>query len=161
MYLSLIGQCTDFVAYLTLMRKTELSLFFHMTYFNLESKNESSNKICCFCEWANVLCLLTRLNATQQERHREGMFMYCRKMPPHCHSTHFDFHVSGLEVESNLELEVFYDWCENLEPVFLQWCVSVCWNCYLSHLVRPLQHTGDNQINKRPQNSNFKRGIPS
>lgn len=137
-------------------RQTKIDTIFHMTYFNLESENESSDKICCFCEWANVLSFLTRLNATQQERPREWMCMFCRKMAQPCHSTHFDFHVSGLEVESNLELEVFYDWRENLEPVFFQRCVSVCWNCYFSHLVRSLQHTGDNQINKCPQNSNFK-----
>lgn len=161
MHVSLTGQCMDFVACLPLIGNTESSEFFHMTYFNLESENESSDKICCFCEWANVLCLLTRLNAAQQERLSKRMRMYCRKMAQPCHPTHFDFHVSGLEVESNLELKVFYDWRENLEPVFFQWCVSVCWDCYFSHLVRSLQHTGDNQINQCPQNSNFKRGIPS
>lgn len=137
-YLSLIGQCMDFVAYLTYI-KNELSAFFHMTYFNLKSENESSDKICCFCEWANVLCLLTRLNAAQHERLSKRMCIYSRKMPQPCHSTHFDFHISGLEVESNLELKVFYNWRENLEPIFFQRCVSVCWNCYFSHLIRPLQ----------------------
>lgn len=67
-----------------------------------------------------------------------------------CRSTHFDFNVPGFEVESNLELEVFHDWRENLEPVLFQWRVSVCWDRYFSHLVRTLKHAGDNPITRLP-----------
>lgn len=138
-----------------------LSGFFHTTYFDLESEYESSDKICCFCEWADVSCLLAGLDEARDEELSEQICIYCRKMAHPRHSTHFDFNVPGLEVESNLELEVFYNWRENLEPVFFQWRVSVCWNCHFSHLVRSLKHTQDNQINDRRQNSNFKRRIPS
>lgn len=49
--------------------------------------------------------------------------------------THFDFNISSFEVESDLKLEILYNGCENLQPVFFQWCVSVSWNRDFPHLI--------------------------
>ena len=38
---------------------------------------------------------------------------------------HLQFNIPGLEVESDLKLEVFYYRSENLHPVLFEWCESV------------------------------------
>ena len=53
------------------------------------------------------------------------------------HFTHLYLHVSGLEVESNLKLEMVHDGSEDLHPVLLQWCVAMLGDWDLADLSTP------------------------
>lgn len=56
-------------------------------------------------------------------------------------STHFDFHVSGLEVQSDLQLEMVHNGGEYLHPVLLQRSEAMWGNGHSTELWLPTLET--------------------
>lgn len=76
-------------------------------------------------------------------------------------STYFNLHVSGFEVESHLEPQMFYDGSENLHPVLFQRSVPVRRNRYLPHLnsssLKQQQHRFISQLHSLHQTGGRER----
>ncbi len=69
-------------------------------------------------------------------------------------STYFNLHVSGFEVESHLEPQMFYDGSENLHPVLFQRSVTVRRNRYLPHL-------NSSSLKQQQHRFHFSASLPS